>query len=87
MGKGFGELVKVRGIVMYTISPFEQKTFGGILSKGIPNFFKRTYSQVFRVVPPFVAAYLIYDWGEKEHTRLGRKDPKEFAHFYEKKDE
>ena len=51
MGQHFGELAKVRGIVIHKISPFEQKAFAGVISKGVPNVFRRCRGQMFRVVP------------------------------------
>lgn len=51
MGAHFGELAKIRGIVYYKLSPYEQKAFSGVLSNGIPNIFRRFRSSVFRVVP------------------------------------
>lgn len=51
MGQHFGELAKVHGIVIHKISPFEQKAFAGVLSKGIPNTFRRFREKVFIVVP------------------------------------
>lgn len=51
MGGHFGELAKVNGIVIHKISPFEQRAFAGVLSKGIPNTFRRFRGQVFRVTP------------------------------------
>lgn len=51
MGGHFGELAKVRGIVVHKISPFEQRAFAGVVSKGIPNTFRRFRANVFRVVP------------------------------------
>lgn len=51
MGKHFGELAKIRGIVQYRLSPFEQRAFAGAISKGLPNIFFRIRSNIFRVVP------------------------------------
>ncbi|XP_059144296.1 cytochrome b-c1 complex subunit 8-like [Physella acuta] len=80
MGMHWGELNKnIRGIITYSLSPYEQKAFAGAISKGVPNMFRRVKGQIFRVAPPFVGAYLIYDWAKKEHARLQRKDPAEFA--------
>ncbi|XP_055377827.1 cytochrome b-c1 complex subunit 8 [Condylostylus longicornis] len=78
-GAHFGNLAKVHGIVTYKISPFEQKAFAGAISHGVPNTIRRIRTSVFRVVPPFIIGYLIYDLVEKEHDRLLRKDPAEFA--------
>jgi UcrQ family len=33
----------------------------------------------FWYVAAFFLGYLIYDWGEKEHDRLARKNPADFA--------
>lgn len=51
MGGHFGELAKVNGIVIHKISPFEQRAFAGVISKGVPNTFRRCRAQAFRVVP------------------------------------
>lgn len=51
MGLHFGELFKMRGIVTYRLSPFEQKAFAGLLSKGFPNVIRRFRESVFRVAP------------------------------------
>lgn len=51
MGQHFGELATVRGIVIHKISPFEQKAFAGVISKGVPNTFRRIRGNVLTVVP------------------------------------
>jgi len=78
MGLHFGQLAKIRGVVTYKLSPFEQRAFAGAISKGIPNIFRRVMENFFIVAPPFVVSYVIYDQVEKEHHRLSRKDPAEF---------
>merc|ERR1711936_942074 len=85
LGKGFGQLpltggVGIRGVTKYHLSPFEQKAFAGIISNGIPNFFRRVKGEFFNVASPFVIAYLIFDYYEKEHDRLQRKQPGQFDH-------
>uniref|UniRef100_UPI00398EDF23 cytochrome b-c1 complex subunit 8 n=1 Tax=Pristiophorus japonicus TaxID=55135 RepID=UPI00398EDF23 len=79
MGRHFGNLIRLRHIITYTISPFEQKAFANHLSKGIPNTWRRFKSQVFRVAPPFVVAYLIYTWANHDHELSLRKNPADFA--------
>ncbi|KAK7495307.1 hypothetical protein BaRGS_00013489 [Batillaria attramentaria] len=79
MGRKFGSLTKVRNIITYSLSPFEQRAFAGAIKHGVPNLFRRFRGQVFRVVPPLFLCYLVYDWGKKEHERLQRKDPKKYA--------
>jgi ubiquinol-cytochrome c reductase subunit 8 len=51
MGKHFGELAKIRGIIQYRLSPFEQRAFAGAISKGLPNILFRIRSNIFRVLP------------------------------------
>lgn len=51
MGKGFGELYKIRGIVTYKISPFEIKAFHGVFTHGIPRTLRRIADNFFYVVP------------------------------------
>jgi len=72
--------VGIRGVTKYHLSPFEQKAFAGIFTTAIPNFFRRVRGEFFNVVPPFAIAYLIYDYVEKEHDRLQRKQPGQFDH-------
>uniref|UniRef100_T1GDV3 Cytochrome b-c1 complex subunit 8 n=1 Tax=Megaselia scalaris TaxID=36166 RepID=T1GDV3_MEGSC len=50
-GAHFGNLAKVRGIITYKISPYEQKAFAGAISHGVPNMFRRFRSNVFTVLP------------------------------------
>merc|ERR1711963_111796 len=78
MGLGFGNLHKSRGIVAYRLSPFEQRAFAGI-TKAPLNFLRRIRGNVFTVAPPFIVAYLVYNWGEAEYARLSRKNPADFA--------
>jgi len=66
-GGKFGNLGKVRGQVHYTISPFEQRAFGGAIAKGVPGIFRRCREEVFYVIPPMAIGYLIYDWANKNY--------------------
>ncbi|GAB6025907.1 hypothetical protein CHUAL_011879 [Chamberlinius hualienensis] len=79
MGKQFGNLYKMRGIITYKLSPYEQRAFAGLFSQGIPNVIRRFRHQVFVVAPPFIGGYLLYNWAEKEHERLSRKNPADYA--------
>jgi len=77
----FGTLgVKIRGTTKYSLSPMEQKAFAGAITQGIPNTLWRIRRSVLTVVPPFILSYLLYDWAEKEHERLTRKQPGQFDH-------
>ena len=48
---GFGTLAKIHNIVVYKISPFEQRAFAGAIKNGVPNMFRRFRSNVFIVTP------------------------------------
>ncbi|XP_046747493.1 cytochrome b-c1 complex subunit 8 [Diprion similis] len=78
MGKQFGTLYKLRGIVFYRLSPYEQRAFAGAISQGVPNTFRRIKENMFTMGIPFLTAYLVYDWVEKEYARLQRKNPKDY---------
>ncbi|KAB0800088.1 hypothetical protein PPYR_07968 [Photinus pyralis] len=78
MGKSFGELYKLRGIITYRLSPFEQRAFAFAISKGVPNMFRRIREEIFYVVPPFLVGYLAYDMLTKKHQQLMRKNPADF---------
>ncbi|XP_070553683.1 cytochrome b-c1 complex subunit 8-like [Ptychodera flava] len=79
MGRSFGNLTKARGIISYSLSPFEQKAFAGVISDGVPNVWRRFRSRAFRVLPPFIITYMVYRWAKDENTRLKRKDPSLYA--------
>lgn len=51
MGKMFGNLAHISGIITYSLSPFEQRAFAGAISHGIPNMWFRFRSQALRVLP------------------------------------
>ncbi|KAL0125078.1 hypothetical protein PUN28_004313 [Cardiocondyla obscurior] len=78
MGKQFGNLAKVSGIVFFRLSPYEQKAFGGIFKEGIPNTIRRFQSNVFYVVPPFMLTYLVLSWAKEKNHALSRKNPKDY---------
>ncbi|MBN3302494.1 cytochrome b-c1 complex subunit 8 [Amia ocellicauda] len=78
MGHHFGDLAKVRHVITYHLSPFEQKAFANYFSKGIPNVWRRFSSQVFKVAPPFVIMYLTYTWGNHVYEQGKRKNPADY---------
>lgn len=51
MGKQFGNLAKINGVVYFRLSPYEQKAFKGIISEGVPNLIRRINDRVFRIAP------------------------------------
>nr|CAD7455374.1 unnamed protein product [Timema tahoe] len=78
MGKHFGELAYLRGIVQYRLSPFEQRAFAGAFTKGLWNIPVRIRASIFRVAPPFILGYLVYSSVERKHEQLMRKNPDDF---------
>ncbi|XP_027574291.1 cytochrome b-c1 complex subunit 8 [Pipra filicauda] len=80
MGKHFGNLARVRHVITYSLSPFEQRAIPNMFSHGVPNVMRRFTSQVLKVVPPFAVGYLIYSWGTEEFERLKRKNPADYEH-------
>nr|XP_056709624.1 cytochrome b-c1 complex subunit 8 [Euleptes europaea] len=78
MGIHFGNLARVRHVITYSLSPFEQRAFPNYFSKGIPNTWRRFSTQFFRVAPPLIIAYVIYSWGNEEFERLKRKNPADY---------
>ncbi|XP_067948963.1 cytochrome b-c1 complex subunit 8-like [Watersipora subatra] len=79
MGRIWGKIGYVRWKTSYTLSPYEQKVFHGVISKGINRTAGRVYSQFFKVLPPFIAAYMVISWCEQENARVSRKNPADFA--------
>ncbi|KAM9731537.1 cytochrome b-c1 complex subunit 8 isoform 1-T2 [Dama dama] len=84
MGREFGHLTRVRHVITYSLSPFEQRAFPHYFSKGIPNVLRRTRACILRVAPrecprlpstAFVVFYLVYTWGMQEFEKSKRKNP------------
>ncbi|KAK2501187.1 hypothetical protein MC885_009056 [Smutsia gigantea] len=51
MGREFGQLTRMRHVITYSLSPFEQRAFPHYFSKGIPNMLRRTRACILRVAP------------------------------------
>nr|XP_020474927.1 cytochrome b-c1 complex subunit 8 [Monopterus albus]XP_020474928.1 cytochrome b-c1 complex subunit 8 [Monopterus albus]XP_020474930.1 cytochrome b-c1 complex subunit 8 [Monopterus albus]XP_020474931.1 cytochrome b-c1 complex subunit 8 [Monopterus albus]XP_020474932.1 cytochrome b-c1 complex subunit 8 [Monopterus albus] len=78
MGLHFGDLARIRHIITYSLSPFEQRAFANYFSKAIPNVWRRFRSSVFRVAPPMIVAYVVYEWGTAAHKQSKRKNPADY---------
>ncbi|XP_020290638.1 cytochrome b-c1 complex subunit 8-like [Pseudomyrmex gracilis] len=78
MGKQFGNLAKINGIVYFRLSPYEQKAFKGMISEGVPNLIRRINDRVFRIAPFFMCTYLIISWAKEKNKSLSRKNPKDY---------
>ncbi|KAG9334829.1 hypothetical protein JZ751_006398 [Albula glossodonta] len=74
MGRHFGDLAKIRHVITYSISPFEQRAFPNYFSKGTMNVWRRFRASIFKITPPMVVLYLTYTWGNHVHEQGKRKD-------------
>lgn len=81
MGKEFGTLgVRIRHIITYSLSPYEQRAFAGMLSKAPGNLLRRISDNIMYVSPGFISLGLIYYFGKKDHDRRIKKNPADYAH-------
>jgi ubiquinol-cytochrome c reductase subunit 8 len=74
---------KVKGIVTYSLSPFEQKAFRGFFSEGIPELYRRFADQSLTIIPIALFTYGVYTWAKKDHDRRLRKDVKHYERLAE----
>ena len=70
LGKGFGNLAKVRGITKYHLSPFEQRAMGGAISTGLPNILWRFRANVMYWAPRKSQSF----FGVKGNVLISEKD-------------
>ena len=79
MGGGFGNLgVRVRHIITYSLSPYEQRAFAGVISKGVPNIVRRFMEEIPFILPGLGTAALVYYFGNKDFARRQRKNPADY---------
>ncbi len=77
--KVFGSIgVHVKHIITYSISPYEQKIFAGVFSRGVPNMIRRVSEEIFFILPGLTTAALVYHFGTKEFERRQRKNPADY---------
>ncbi|VDN95985.1 unnamed protein product [Rodentolepis nana] len=69
----FGELHYRRGVITYSISPYEVNAFKGFFSHGFPNLVRRFREKFLIVSSPFIAAALVIRWANAENARTKRK--------------
>lgn len=81
MGKQFGSLgVRMRHIITYSLSPYEQRAFAGVLTKSPANWIRRISDQIPYMAPGFISLWLIIHYSKKDHDRRLRKNPDDYAH-------
>nr|CAX76563.1 ubiquinol-cytochrome c reductase, complex III subunit VII [Schistosoma japonicum] len=57
----FGNLNYRRGVITYSLSPYEQNAYAGFFSHGFPSLMRRFREKVLVVGTPFVLCYLIVE--------------------------
>ncbi|KAH7364821.1 UcrQ family protein, partial [Rhexocercosporidium sp. MPI-PUGE-AT-0058] len=63
-----------KGIITFVLGANRQRPLAGVLHNTIFNTSRRCWSQIFYVVPPFLAAYFLLDWAEKKNQWLNSKE-------------
>ncbi|VDD81681.1 unnamed protein product [Mesocestoides corti] len=69
----FGELHYRRGVITYSISPYEVNAFKGFFTNGFPNLVRRFREKFLVVTTPFLCTFLIIRWANKENAKTKRK--------------
>ncbi|CAH8545194.1 unnamed protein product [Dicrocoelium dendriticum] len=69
-----GHLHYRRGVITYSISPYEQNAYAGFLDRGFPNLLRRFRSKVWTVATPFIITFLVIEWANNENRKLHRKN-------------
>uniref|UniRef100_A0A3Q3AAX0 Cytochrome b-c1 complex subunit 8 n=2 Tax=Kryptolebias marmoratus TaxID=37003 RepID=A0A3Q3AAX0_KRYMA len=75
----FGDLARMRHIITFSLSPFEQKIFPNFFSEILPNTWRRFRGSFFRIAPPTALGYMVYSWGTNNHKESKRKKPEDYA--------
>ena len=78
MGRVFGRLAHMRHIIFYQLSPNEQNIWKNFFLDGAQNTLRRVLYKADVVGIPLGLSYLLYVWGNAEHKRLQRKNPKDY---------
>ena len=79
MGKQFGNLIRARHIITYSLSPYAQRLFPGFFSKGIPNSIRRVSEELPYMLPSAIICSMVYYFGTKNYEARLRKNTAEFV--------
>lgn len=79
MGRIMGNLIRVRHIVTYGLSPYEQNIFRGFFTTQPRNLVRRFFDQAKFVAPGLLIPFLVCYYGEKEYARFLSKNPADYA--------
>ena len=77
-GKKFGQFIYAKNVISYTLSPFEQKAFAGVMTNGPVNLWRRFRAKALIVLPPLYLCYHTVGYVNTQHALLSRKNPAEF---------
>jgi ubiquinol-cytochrome c reductase subunit 8 len=61
-------LPKHKYIAIYTLCANRQRPLAGAMHNAVFNTARRVRGQILYVAPPFVVAYLVLSWMEKEYV-------------------
>ncbi|CAK9804544.1 Cytochrome b-c1 complex subunit 8 [Anthophora plagiata] len=77
MGLILGNLpVRIRKIVMYTLSATDQKFFVKFFTRDVPNLSMRAVEAAIPILPSSLFIIWLMHWSSKEYKRSLRKNPK-----------
>ncbi|CAF1063547.1 unnamed protein product [Adineta ricciae] len=80
LGMVWGRIGQQRGKVEYTLSPYEQNPYAGVLGDVTYRYYSRLFKTILTFwVPNILLGYSIYSWANWEHDRCVRKLPSQFA--------
>ncbi|XP_066590136.1 cytochrome b-c1 complex subunit 8 [Prorops nasuta] len=77
MGHQFGHLYKIRRIVYFRLSPYEQKAFPNIVESAAA-LLQRAINQLGLNTIPFILTYGIIKYGNEANVAHNRKNPKDY---------
>lgn len=72
-GHSWGRLQHVRNQVWYTLSPYEQSLWHGVVKQGFPNLLRRAAQELPYILPPALFAYTVYTWANNKSYEMARK--------------
>ncbi|KAF5352077.1 hypothetical protein D9758_009449 [Tetrapyrgos nigripes] len=66
-------LQKQRGVVQYTISPYQSKAAPKMIRSYIFNFYRRVSGEAVYFVVPFALGYGVYTWAKNRYEYMNSK--------------
>ncbi|KAJ8079616.1 ubiquinol--cytochrome-c reductase subunit 8 [Marasmius tenuissimus] len=72
-GDNHGAGVRQRGIIQYSISPFQTKSMPNLVRNYVFNFYRRVSAEAIYFLVPFGIGYGIYTWGKARYEYVNSK--------------